>query len=75
MSLKLEEVEREITALSPEEKLYILEKLVREAHGSISSETDELWYREAEARHNAISAGTMDTVPWNQVRADARKLL
>ena len=75
MSLKLEQVEREITTLSPEEKFYILEKLVREAHGAISSDTDELWYREAEARRSAINNGEMETIPWNQVRNEARKLL
>ena len=75
MRATLEQVEKEITELTSAERFYLLEKLVRDAHNAIPPQTDERWYEEAKAREEAVAAGKLETLPWHQVKQDARKLL
>lgn len=75
MSVTLAQVEREIIDLTSAEKLYLLEKLVCYAHDAVSPQSDEVWYKEAKAREEAVAIGKLNTVSWHQVKENGRKLL
>ena len=72
MPLTLTQIEHEVEALSLEEKFQLLEHLHLQLEPE-QQELDRIWAEEANARFESIINGTSETIPAEQVFAEALK--
>jgi putative addiction module component (TIGR02574 family) len=75
MARALADIERDISALSQEERTVLLRKLIDDLDAPGDANSEAAWLKESERRLGEIESGTARTFPADDVIKDARKLL
>ncbi len=75
MARALAEIERDIQALSDEQRLALLRTLIAELDGPADAGVDEAWLAEAERRDREIESGAVESIPAEDVFREAHQLL
>ena len=75
MARALADIERDISALSQEERTELLRKLIDDLDAPGDANSEAAWLKESERRLGEIENGTARTFPADDVIKDARKLL
>jgi putative addiction module component (TIGR02574 family) len=75
MARALADIERDISALSQEERTELLRKLIDDLDAPGDANSEAAWLKESERRLGEIESGTARTFPADDVIKDARKLL
>ena len=75
MSMTINEIEKEISALDATEKLEILKHLILELDGTADEDVEDAWRIEAERRHKELKEGTVESVPADVVITRAKERL
>jgi putative addiction module component (TIGR02574 family) len=75
MSMTLQEIEKEISALAVEDKTAILRHLIAELDGPADDGVDAAWRVEVQRRYQELKDGTVETVPVDKVITGARERL
>jgi hypothetical protein len=75
MSPILEKIEQEALTLPEGERAFLADRLLSSLQGSTLSEIDAAWIVEAENRYAGFKAGKRKPVSFDQVMADADRLL
>jgi hypothetical protein len=71
----LEEIERDIEALSDEQRLVLLRSLIADLDGPPDADVEEAWLAEAERRDRELESGTVQSIPAEDVLREAHQLL
>jgi len=75
MSNVLSEIEEKVRALSPEDRLELIRKLIADLDGPPDADVDRAWVAEAKRRHQEINEGKVQTIPGEQVFEHLRSRL
>ena len=75
MSMTLQEIEREISALAVGDKTEILRHLIVELDGQADDGVDEAWRIEVQRRYHELKDGTVEAVPVDKVITGAKERL
>jgi len=75
MSVAFTEIEAQIRALSPEDKVELVKSLIAELDGPPDSEVQRAWLEEAQRRYREVSEGKVQPVPADRVFANLRARL
>jgi len=75
MSNALSEIEEKVRALSPEDRLELIRKLIADLDGPPDSDVDLAWAAEAKRRHQEILEGKVQTIPGERVFEHLRSRL
>ena len=75
MSRGLTEIERDIRALSDDDRARLLRALIAELDGPADADADQAWLEESEKRLAEIDSGAVGVVPAESVFEEARSLL
>jgi putative addiction module component (TIGR02574 family) len=75
MARALADIERDIRALSEEERAALLRKLIDDLDAPGEPEVEAAWLQESERRLNEIEDGTAKTFPADDVIKEARSRL
>jgi putative addiction module component (TIGR02574 family) len=75
MSPILEKIEQEVLNLPEQERAFLADRLLSSLQGSPLSEIDTAWIFEAERRYDGFKTGKRKPVSFDQVMADADRLL
>jgi len=75
MSNILSEIEEKVRALSPEERLELIGKLIADLDGPPDTDVERAWTAEAKRRHQEIIEGRVQTIPGEQVFEHLRSRL
>ena len=75
MSNVISEIEEKVRALSPEDRLELIRKLIADLDGPPDSDTDRAWAAEAKRRHQEIIEGKVQTIPGERVFEHLRSRL
>ena len=67
MSNMISEIEEKVRALSPEDRLELIRKLIADLDGPPDTDVDQAWTVEAKRRHEEIIEGKVQTIPGKQV--------
>ena len=75
MARKLDELFREASALSENERAELAGLLLESLEGEPDEDVEAAWAEEVERRVRQIDSGEVKTIPWEQVRANLRARL
>ncbi len=75
MARKVEEIERDIRALSEEERNHLLRDLVADLDGSPDPGVERAWLEEARRRLRELQQGVVEAVPAEEAFKKARDRL
>jgi putative addiction module component (TIGR02574 family) len=75
MARAASEIEQEIRALPDLEKERLLRALLEELDGPLDPDAEQAWFDEIQRRSRELDAGLVETIPADQVFADARAKL
>lgn len=75
MSNLVTEIEEKVRALSPEDRLELIGKLIADLDGPPDTDVDRAWAAEAKRRHQEIIEGKVQTIPGEQVFEHLRSRL
>jgi len=75
MSNILSEIEEKVRALSPEDRLELIGKLIADLDGPPDTDVERAWTAEAKRRHQEIIEGKVQTIPGEQVFEHLRSRL
>jgi hypothetical protein len=75
MTTMLERVEKEALNLPRAERAFLADRLLSSLGGEVLSEVDAAWVTEAERRYAEYIRGGRQSVPADQVFADADRML
>jgi putative addiction module component (TIGR02574 family) len=75
MARALADIEQDIAALSENERVELLRKLIGDLDAPSDAGSEAAWLAESERRLDEIEAGTAKVIPADQVLKEARKLL
>lgn len=75
MSNILAEIEEKVRALSPEDRLELIGKLIADLDGPPDTDVERAWTAEAKRRHQEIIEGKVQTIPGEQVFEHLRSRL
>jgi putative addiction module component (TIGR02574 family) len=70
MGRKLQELYREATDLPERERAELAGMLIESLDGPPDENVEAAWAEEVERRVREIESGTVETIPWEQVRAE-----
>lgn len=70
MSTHVTELFKRASILSEKERATLAGLLIESLESEIDPEVEEAWRVEIERRLAALDAGTVETVPWEKVRAE-----
>ena len=59
--------------LAERDRLQIVEELLASLEPSVDEDVDAAWAAEIERRSREIKEGTVRTIPWEEVKSQARK--
>lgn len=62
-------------SLSCEDRIYLVDRLLKSLNAPTQAEVDRLWAEETERRIDELDSGVAQTIPGEQVFADIRKRL
>jgi putative addiction module component (TIGR02574 family) len=69
------EIEEKVRALSPEDRLELIRKLIADLDGPPDTDVDQAWAAEAKRRHQEVIDGKVQTIPGEQVFEHLRSRL
>jgi len=75
MARAVSEIEREIRGLERDDQEQLLRALLEELDGPPDPNVERAWLEEAQRRSRELDAGTVDTIPADEVFAKARDQL
>jgi len=75
MARALADIERDISALSQEERTELLRKLIDDLDAPGDANSEAAWLKESERRLGEVENGTARTFPADDVIKEARTLL
>src|SRR5712692_589799 len=75
MATLLDELERQIRALSSKEKAALARTLIEELDPSVDPNAEQLWIEEAQRRYKAYVAGELKALPGEEAMRRARQRL
>ncbi len=75
MARKVEEIERDIQALSDDERIHLLRDLVADLDGNPDQGVEKAWMEEAQRRFQELQQGVVKAVPAEEVFRGARDRL
>ena len=75
MARTLREIERDIRALSANERARLLKALISDLDAPADPDAERAWMAEAERRLAEIESGAVETVPGSEVLKEARSRL
>lgn len=75
MATTLEQLFREALELTPAQRAELADFLVESLESTPPDEVQRLWIREANERLAEIRAGAVQTIPGEEVLAEARRLI
>jgi putative addiction module component (TIGR02574 family) len=75
MSRALAEIERDIRALSDDDRAQLLRSLINSLDGPAGPDAEQAWLKESERRLAEIESGAATTVPGEKVLKEARSRL
>jgi len=75
MSRSVDEIKSDLRALSPEEKLIVLDELLASLNNYASADIVEAWRVEIERRVSEIKSGSAKPIPADRVFERARQRL
>ena len=75
MSTHFEDIQREVKALSANEKAALARFLIEELDQSVDDDAQRLWIAEAERRYEAYQKGELEARPGDDVMRTARERL
>jgi putative addiction module component (TIGR02574 family) len=75
MSRAFSEIERDIRALSDDERARLLKTLINDLDGPADADSDQAWLEESERRLEELDVGVADAVSGASVLKDARARL
>ena len=70
MSTHVAELFKKASILSEEERATLAGLLIESLESEVDSDVEEAWRAEIERRVAELDAGTVETVPWEVVRAE-----
>ncbi len=70
MGRKLQELYREATDLPERERAELAGMLIESLDGPPDENVEAAWAEEVERRVREIESGAVETIPWEQVRAE-----
>lgn len=73
MTVATNKLEEKILSLPCEERVYLVEKLLKSLNSPSSEDVEKTWMEEAERRIDEIESGKVKTIPTNQVFQDIRE--
>ncbi|MGH8659872.1 MAG: addiction module protein [Gammaproteobacteria bacterium] len=75
MALSVHEIEKEIHALSTEDKTTLLRALIADLDDEVDENIEQLWLEEAQRRYRELEEGLVKAVPAEEVFRRARAKL
>ncbi|MGI0024432.1 MAG: addiction module protein [Nitrososphaera sp.] len=75
MALSVHEIEKEIHALSTQDKTALLRALIADLDDEVDENVEQLWLEEAQRRHRELEEGLVKAVPAEEVFGRARTQL
>jgi len=75
MARAIADIEQDIRSLSEQDRLALLRSLIADLDGPPDADVDAAWLDEAERRDRELSAGTVTSIPGDEVFREARTLL
>jgi putative addiction module component (TIGR02574 family) len=75
MANRLAEIEEKVRALSAEDRLELIRKLIAELDGPPDTDVDRAWVAEAQRRHQEILDSKVQTMPGELVFKNLRSRL
>ena len=75
MARTITDLEREIAELSAAERARLLRRLIADLDAPAETDVETAWIQESRRRLAEIDAGTVDTIPGQQVLDEARARL
>lgn len=69
------ELEEKLLSLPLEERIYLIEKLLKSLNSPNREEVDKAWAEEAERRLDELESGKVQGIPAEQVFSEIRKRL
>ena len=75
MATTLEELERQVRALSAGEKAALAHLLIEELDASPYADAERSWIEEAQRRYDAFVSGKLSAIPGDEVMTRARARL
>ena len=75
MATTLDELERQVRALSASDKAALAHLLIEELDASADADADRAWIEEAQRRYDAFIAGELSAIPGDGVMSRARTRL
>jgi putative addiction module component (TIGR02574 family) len=73
MTAATTKLEEKILSLPYEDRIYLVEKLLKSLNSPSPEEIDKAWAEESERRINEIESGKVQTIPGEQVFQEIRK--
>ncbi len=74
MNTTLEQIAREALQLAPAQRADLVDFLVESLDSTYPDETQHLWIDEANRRLAEVRSGKVETIPGEEVLAEARRL-
>ena len=75
MARAVSEIEREIRGLERDDQEQLLRALLEELDGPPDPDVERAWLEEAQRRSRELDTGATDTIPADEVLAEAREQL
>jgi hypothetical protein len=72
---ELKEIERDIQALSDEQRFDLSRSLIADLDGPTDADVEEAWLAEAERRDRELESGTVHSIPAEDVFREAATVL
>ncbi len=73
MTAATTKLEEKILSLPCEDRIYLVEKLLKSLNSPSREEVDKVWAEESERRIDEIESGKVQTIPGEQVFQEIRK--
>ena len=75
MTTATAKLEVQILSLPCEDRIYLVDRLLKSLNSTTREEVDRAWAEEAERRIDELDSGLAQTIPGEQVFAEIRKKL
>ena len=75
MSIQLEDLQRQVRSLAPNEKAALARLLIEELDQTFDGDVEQLWINEAQRRYQAYLKGEINVQPGDEVMKRARARL
>lgn len=75
MTLNVEQVRTAALGLPDADRIELIEALIESVEGPVQPSLDESWREEIRTRSAELKSGSVETVPWSEVKREAREAI